>query len=95
MGGGLMQLVAYGAGDFIYDSNDSNETYTWKLEQLNFQVPKNSLCPITLEPITNKTAGAPPCGHLFNKDALKKELERSGRCPTCRAAAKPTEIQTI
>jgi hypothetical protein len=54
---------------------------------------KKEECPITLEPITKETVGAAPCGHLFNKEALKKELERSGRCPTCRAAAKPTEIQ--
>ena len=57
-------------------------------------IEKNETCPVTLEPLTKENVGCPPCGHLFDKDALKSALESNGKCPTCRALAKVSEIQT-
>ena len=56
---------------------------------------KGEECPITMEPLSKECVGAPPCGHLFDKGALKRVLEESGKCPTCRHSASPTDIQTI
>lgn len=57
-------------------------------------IEKNETCPVSLEPLKKETVGCPPCGHLFDKDALKSALEVNGKCPTCRGLAKPSEIQT-
>ena len=55
---------------------------------------KGEECPITMEKITKQNVGAPPCGHLFDKDALKRCLSDSGKCPTCRQVARENDIQT-
>jgi len=51
-------------------------------------------CPITMDPLTYESVGCPPCGHLFNKDALKESLQQSGCCPSCRSPASPDAIQS-
>ena len=61
---------------------------------VNSAIEKEECCPVTLEPITKENVGCAPCGHLFDKDALKTALTTNGKCPTCRQTAKPDEIQT-
>ena len=56
-------------------------------------IEKSETCPITLEPITKENVGCAPCGHLFDKDALKTALKKNGKCPTCRQAGKEDDIQ--
>jgi len=50
-------------------------------------------CPITTDVLSVETVGAPPCGHLFDKVALKTVLTQYGCCPTCRSPAGPHAIQ--
>ena len=57
-------------------------------------IAKKEECPITMETLTKESVGAPPCGHLFDKDALKRTLKESGKCPTCRQVANMSNIQT-
>jgi hypothetical protein len=57
-------------------------------------IEKKECCPITLEPLTKENVGCIPCGHLFDKKALEKSLQTSGKCPTCRESAKLNDIQT-
>jgi hypothetical protein len=56
-------------------------------------IDKQECCPVTLEPLSKENVGCAPCGHLFDKDALKTALQTNGKCPTCRQSAKPDEIQ--
>ena len=44
-------------------------------------------CPITLEPIlaNELVIKINRCGHIFNKNALLRWLERDSRCPVCRS----------
>ncbi len=57
-------------------------------------IEKNECCPVTLEPLSKEMVGCAPCGHLFDKDALRTALETNGKCPTCRQTANPDDIQT-
>lgn len=60
---------------------------------VNSAIEKKECCPVTLEPLSKENVGCAPCGHLFDKDALKTALTTNGKCPTCRQAAKPNDIQ--
>jgi hypothetical protein len=57
-------------------------------------VLKGEECPITLEKFTTKTVGCTPCGHLFEKNAIKKAIDATRKCPTCRAETRREDIQT-
>jgi hypothetical protein len=57
-------------------------------------ISKREECPISMELLTCENVGCPPCGHLFEKEGLKRALGGSGVCPTCRAAAAVDDIQT-
>lgn len=53
-------------------------------------------CPITYEPMTKESALSLSCGHVFStaiKDWLGVEKKHS--CPTCRAPAKPTDLEPV
>jgi hypothetical protein len=50
-------------------------------------------CPITMEPLTRENVAAPLCGHLFIYESLKRSVETSPICPTCRANININEIQ--
>jgi len=52
-------------------------------------------CPITLEKFTLENVACTPCGHLFDRDAIKMNLERSPLCPTCRTKIRANELQTL
>jgi len=58
-------------------------------------VTRNEICPVTMEPLTMNTSGVTSCGHLFNKDALLMAIRHSGLCPTCRAAVRAEDIQSL
>ena len=58
-------------------------------------ISKNSLCPITMEPLTLENASITSCGHLFDKEALCLSLKTCKKCPMCRADAKADEIQAL
>lgn len=60
---------------------------------VNSAIEKNECCPVTLEALTKENVGCAPCGHLFDKDALRMALQTNGKCPTCRQEAKPDDIQ--
>ena len=57
-------------------------------------IEKKECCPITLEPLSKVNVGCAPCGHLFEKEALKTALKTHGKCPACRQEAKVEDIQT-
>jgi hypothetical protein len=57
-------------------------------------IQKKEECPITMEPFTKENIGCLPCGHLFEKEGVRKALEGHGVCPTCRAATTVEDIQT-
>jgi hypothetical protein len=49
-------------------------------------IRKNELCPITSDPITEKSI-VTPCGHVFSKDGIEKWLQSpqsKGLCPLCK-----------
>jgi hypothetical protein len=56
-------------------------------------VSKREECPISMEPITCENVGCPPCGHLFEKEGLRRALENNRACPTCRVPATVEDIQ--
>jgi len=58
-------------------------------------ISKNSICPITMEPLTLENASITSCGHLFDKEALCLSLNSCKKCPMCRADAKADEIQAL
>lgn len=60
---------------------------------VDLAISKREECPITMEAFTHENVACPPCGHLFTKEGLKRALESSGRCPTCRAEAAAGDIQ--
>ena len=45
-----------------------------------------AICPITMEPLTTKTAAVTACGHIFDRDALTRWSADHGTCPECRSA---------
>jgi predicted Zn-ribbon and HTH transcriptional regulator len=57
-------------------------------------IGKREECPITMEALTKENVACPPCGHLFEKEGLRRALESSGKCPTCRGEATVNDIQT-
>jgi hypothetical protein len=50
-------------------------------------VNSGATCPITMEPLTAKTAAVTACGHVFDRDALTRWSADHGTCPECRAPA--------
>lgn len=58
-------------------------------------IQKGEECPITLEKLERETVACTPCGHLFRKEALERTLKETNKCPTCRAKARPEDIQTM
>jgi hypothetical protein len=57
-------------------------------------ISKREECPITMEALTKENVACPPCGHLFEKEGLRRALESNGKCPTCRGEATVSDIQT-
>jgi hypothetical protein len=57
-------------------------------------ITRNEICPVTMEPLT-MNAGVTSCGHLFNKDAVLMAVRQLGSCPTCRAAVRVEDIQSL
>ena len=53
-------------------------------EQRSQQASECAICQGTLEP--DDTVRLLPCRHAFHTDCIDTWLERSTRCPTCRAA---------
>lgn len=56
-------------------------------------ISKREECPISMEPLTRENVACPPCGHLFEKEGLKRALTSSGVCPTCRAVVTVEDLQ--
>lgn len=57
-------------------------------------VEKKEECPITMEPLTREMVAGTSCGHLFDREAIKRVLRDSGRCPTCRCETDSENLQT-
>ena len=76
-------------------------TFTAKIPQHIFKIylekaiQSEETCPITLEKFTLENAACTPCGHLFDRDAIKMNLQRSSSCPTCRTKISENELQTL
>lgn len=76
-------------------------TFAAKIPQHIFKIylekaiQSEETCPITLEKFTLENAACTPCGHLFDRDAIKMNLQRSSSCPTCRTKISENELQTL
>lgn len=62
---------------------------------IDSQISNRMECPILMERITRENVACTPCGHLFHKDGIRQELQRSGKCPTCRMNVGPEQLQTL
>lgn len=45
---------------------------------------EGKICSITMEPIRKQTASITSCGHIFQKEAIRKWMKNHDTCPECR-----------
>eukprot|EP00727_Mastigamoeba_balamuthi_P009804 m51a1_g5446 putative superfamily ii helicase (1071) ;mRNA; r:198018-201704 len=70
----------------------ANIAYFESIQQRLVSSP-DSPCVICLEPITE--AAVTPCGHLFCRKCISEAVGVQGRCPTCRAAVRPSDVVAV
>jgi hypothetical protein len=61
---------------------------------VDLAISKREECPVSMEALTRENVGCPPCGHLFEKESLRRALADRGVCPTCRMKAGVDDIQS-
>lgn len=60
---------------------------------VDLAISKREECPVSMEALTRENVACPPCGHLFEKESLRRALADRGVCPTCRMKAGVDTIQ--
>lgn len=57
-------------------------------------LPEGAVCPITLEPLADKTVYWTPCLHAFSKE-LEVALQYNSICPLCRSCCRFTDCVSV